>query len=59
MSTEGFPLRPQKVVVMDVLDRLGKLLRERGIDLETLLTSGQEIREEVVRELYGIEEHEE
>ncbi len=57
-TEEGILLRPQKVVAMDVLDRLGKLLAERGIDLEDLLASGQEIREEVVRELYGIEGNE-
>ena len=58
-TEEGILLRPQKVVAMDALDQLGMLLRERGIDLEELLASGREVREEVVRELYGIEENEE
>ncbi len=58
-TEEGILLRPQKVVPMDLLDQLGKVLRERGIDLEDLLASGREIRADVVRDLYGIEGHEE
>ena len=38
-TEEGVLLRPQKVVAMDVLDRPGKVLAERGIDLEELLAS--------------------
>ncbi len=55
-TEEGILLRPQEAA-LDVLDRLGKLLADRGIDLEELLASGREIREEIVSELYGTEEN--
>ncbi len=55
-TEEGILIRPQKMLPMEALDRLGRLLAERGLRLEDLLTSGRQIREEIAREQYGLGE---
>jgi hypothetical protein len=40
---------------MCALDRVGKVLRERGISLEELIESGREIRGQMVEQNYGLE----
>ena len=52
-TPEGVLIAPEKVVVDKALDRLGEILREEGLTLDELVTSGAEIREELVRERYG------
>ena len=37
------------------LDELGAALLDLGLDLETLLEDGREIRDELLLELYGID----
>ena len=44
---------------MRLLDELGALLAERGITLDELIASGRDIREEIVREQYGVAEDDE
>ncbi|MFT4036921.1 MAG: hypothetical protein QM692_01975 [Thermomicrobiales bacterium] len=39
----------------DALDRLGLALREAGIDLDTFIEDGREIRGDLLRERYGID----
>ena len=55
-TKEGILIRPQRMIALDVLARLGRLLADRGIRLEELIESGREIRGEIAQELYGIEE---
>ena len=53
-TENGILISPQEVLAMDALDRVGKVLKERGISLEELIESGREIRGEVVEEDYGL-----
>ena len=53
-TENGVLISPQEVLAMDALDRVGKILKERGISLEELIESGREIREEMVEEDYGL-----
>jgi hypothetical protein len=40
---------------MQALDRIGEVLKERGLSLEELIESGREIRAHIVEEEYGPE----
>jgi antitoxin PrlF len=53
-TENGVLITPQEVLAMDALDRVGKVLRERGISLEELIESGREIRGQMVEEDYGL-----
>jgi len=44
-------ISPREVLVMDALDRVGRVLKERGISLEELVESGREIRGEMVEQV--------
>jgi len=54
-TEQGVLISPQEVIAMEALDRLGKMLREKGITLEELIESGREIRGEIVKEKYNID----
>jgi antitoxin PrlF len=54
-TDEGVLISPQQVVAMKALDRVGKILREQGVDLNEMIESGREIRGELLKEEYGIE----
>ena len=54
-TENGVLISPQEVLAMDALDRVGRVLRERGISLEELIESGRELRGETLEEDYGLE----
>ena len=54
----GILISPQEVLAMDALERVGKVLKERGISLEELIESGRGIRDEMVEEDYGLKAEE-
>ncbi|MGH2442195.1 MAG: AbrB/MazE/SpoVT family DNA-binding domain-containing protein [Chloroflexota bacterium] len=54
-TNEGLLIAPQHVVAMKALDRVGELLREQDVDLDEMIESGREIRQELLKEEYGIE----
>lgn len=54
-TDQGVLISPQEVVAMSALDKLGEMLKEKGITLDELIESGREIRGEIVREKYNIE----
>jgi len=54
-TEEGVLITPQEVIAMRALDRLGEMLKERGITLEELIESGREIRGEIAREKYDLD----
>jgi len=54
-TENGILISPQEVLAMDVLDRVGKILKERGVSLEELIDSGREVKGEMVEEDYGLE----
>jgi len=53
-TEEGVLITPQQVVANKALDRIGQILKEKGLSLEELIKSGREIRGEVLRKKYGI-----
>ena len=53
-TEQGVLIRPQEVVAMQALDRIGEALKERGITLDELIEDGREIRGQLVEEEYGI-----
>jgi len=53
-TEEGILISPREVLAMDALDRLGKVLKERGITLGELIESGREIRGRIIEEEYGL-----
>jgi AbrB family looped-hinge helix DNA binding protein len=52
---EGWIIRKQEPDPMKLLDELGTVLAARGITLDELITSGRDIRGEIVREQFGVE----
>ena len=52
----GVLIQPAEVIVGNALDQLGEILREKGITLEELIESGREIREDLLKEQYGLPE---
>jgi AbrB family looped-hinge helix DNA binding protein len=53
-TEEGVLVTPQEVIAMKALDKLGAMLKEKGITLEELIESGREIRGQLLEEKYGI-----
>ena len=54
-TDQGVLISPQEVVAMEALDKLGKILKDKGISLEELIASGREIRGEIAREKYDLD----
>ena len=49
-TERGILISPREVVAMEALDRIGQALKERGISLEEMIESGQEIRGQLLEE---------
>lgn len=54
-TEEGVLIRPQEIIAMRALDKLGEMLKEKGITLEELVESGREIRGEIAKEKYNLD----
>lgn len=55
MTDKGILLVPQNAELNDALDELGAALLDEGLDLDSLIEDGREIRDELLLELYGID----
>jgi len=53
-TEEGILISPREVLAMDALDRIGEVLKERGITLGELIESGREVRGRIIEEEYGL-----
>ena len=53
-TEQGVLISPQEVVAMDILDRMGRVLREKGVTLEELIEDGRKIRGDLLGEEYGL-----
>ena len=53
-TEQGVLISPQEVIAMEALDRIGAILKEKGVTLEELIESGREVRGELVEEEYGL-----
>jgi antitoxin PrlF len=51
-TEDGLLISPREALAMKLLDELGEALEERGIDLDELIESGREIRQEIYQEKY-------
>lgn len=51
---EGVLITPQEIVATKALNRLGEVLKEKGLSLEELIESGREERGSIIEEQYGI-----
>ena len=54
-TPDGVLITPQAALALKALDEMGAILREKGVTLEDWLKSGRAIREELVREQYGLD----
>ena len=55
-TEDGLLISPREALLNKLLDEIGDDLRERGITLEELMESGREIRGQLLKEHYGIDE---
>lgn len=53
-TEQGVLISPQETIAMDALDKIGEVLREKGISLDELMGAGGEVRERLVREEYDL-----
>jgi AbrB family looped-hinge helix DNA binding protein len=53
-TPDGVLITPQEVVANRTLDRLGEILRQKGISLDEWIESGREDRGKLLEEMYGI-----
>ena len=51
----GVLITPQEVIATRALDRLGALIKEQGLDLDTFIEEVREDRGAMLKEKYGIE----
>jgi antitoxin PrlF len=55
-TPEGVFITPQQVLATKALDRIGDILKERGLSLTELIASGRETRTDILQETYGSQE---
>jgi AbrB family looped-hinge helix DNA binding protein len=53
-TPEGVFITPQQVVATKALDSIGDILKEKGLSLEEVISSGRELRTNILHETYGI-----
>jgi AbrB family looped-hinge helix DNA binding protein len=53
-TPDGFLITPQEVIATRALDRIGDLLREKGISLDEMIETGREERTKLIEEMYAI-----
>jgi antitoxin PrlF len=53
-TTQGVLITPREVVATETLEKIGAVLREKGITLEELIASGRELRGKIIEEDYGL-----
>lgn len=54
-TADGVLITPQTVIAAQALDRIGEMLREQGLTLESLIDSGREERAQVLQDHYDID----
>jgi AbrB family looped-hinge helix DNA binding protein len=55
-TPEGIFITPQQVLAATALDRIGDILKDKGLSLDELIASGRETRTNLLQETYGITE---
>lgn len=54
-TEEGVVITRQEVVALGLLKEIGDSLKAKGITLEELLEDGRAIRDDLLKEMYGID----
>ncbi|MEQ8672415.1 MAG: AbrB/MazE/SpoVT family DNA-binding domain-containing protein [Aggregatilineales bacterium] len=54
-TADGLLISPRETLIEKLLDDVGNSLRQDGITLDELMTSGREIRKDLLKELYDID----
>jgi AbrB family looped-hinge helix DNA binding protein len=55
-TPEGVFITPQQVLATKAFDSIGNILKEQGVSLEELITSGRQLRTDLLQDAYGITE---
>jgi bifunctional DNA-binding transcriptional regulator/antitoxin component of YhaV-PrlF toxin-antitoxin module len=55
-TPEGVFITPQQVLATKALDSIGDILKEQGLSLAEVISSGRQIRTDLLQEAYGITE---
>jgi antitoxin PrlF len=55
-TPEGVFITPQQVLATKALDSIGEILKEQGLSLAEVISSGRQIRTDLLQETYGITE---
>jgi antitoxin PrlF len=55
-TPDGVFITPQQVVATKALDQIGDILKENGLSLAEVISSGRELRTDLLQETYGITE---
>jgi AbrB family looped-hinge helix DNA binding protein len=55
-TPDGVFITPQQVVAAKALDSIGNILKEKGLSLAEVISSGRELRTDLLKETYGITE---
>ena len=53
-TDEGVLISPQEIVATKALDRIGEVLKEKGLSLEEIIKSGREERGSIIKKQYGL-----
>jgi antitoxin PrlF len=55
-TPEGVFITPQQVLATKALDSIGDILKEKGLSLAEVVSSGRELRTDILQETYGVTE---
>lgn len=57
-TEDGLLINARETLAMKLLDEIGDALKEKGVSLEDMLESGEDIRLQIIREKYGLDDTE-
>lgn len=53
-TENGILITPQEIVATEALDKIGAVLRQKGLSLEKLIESGRKQRGKIIAQKYGL-----
>ena len=53
-TAKGVIISPQEIIAMEAMDKIGKVLKKRGITLEELMKNGRAIRKKLIKRDYSL-----
>lgn len=56
-TDEGVLISPQEIVAAKALDRIGEVLKEKGVSLEEIIEFGREVRGSLIEKQYGLKKN--